>query len=187
MIPNNIIKEHLLSAINEINNYPEIRTGRQSSTYDLIYNKIAYPPKLVVSIANKFANGEVLDAKSFSGGLDTPCFQLFEKYGFDIQLKKESISPTYWLFAPGPNADKWLEFQQKGIMALGWGVGDLSNYSTKKDLLNALKTKQDNDSNPTNDAKANWDFLSEVKIGDIIIAKKGTNEYLGYVGFPIIA
>ena len=131
MIPNNIIKEHLLSAINEINNYPEIRTGRQSSTYDLIYNDIAYPPKLVVSIANKFANGEVLDAKSFSGGLDTPCFQLFEKYGFNIQLKKENISPTYWLFAPGPNADKWLEFQHKGIMALGWGVGDLSNYSTK--------------------------------------------------------
>ena len=180
MIPNNIIKEHLLSAINEINNYPEIRTGRQSSTYDLIYNDIAYPPKLVVSIANKFANGEVLDAKSFSGGLDTPCFQLFEKYGFNIQLKKENISPTYWLFAPGPNADKWLEFQHKGIMALGWGVGDLSNYSTKKDLLNALKTKQDNDSNPTNDAKANWDFVSEVKKGDIIIAKKGTKEYLGY-------
>ena len=42
MIPNNIIKEHLLSAINEINNYPEIRTGRQSSTYDLIYNILVF-------------------------------------------------------------------------------------------------------------------------------------------------
>ena len=62
MISNNITKEHLLSAINEINNYPETRTGRASSTYDLIYKDIAYPPKLVVSIANKFANGEALNA-----------------------------------------------------------------------------------------------------------------------------
>tara|TARA_B100001093_G_scaffold519300_1_gene607659 strand:- start:319 stop:3339 length:3021 start_codon:yes stop_codon:yes gene_type:complete len=179
MIPKNILKKHLLSAINEINKYPETKKGRASSTYDLIYKEVAYPPKLVVSIANKFANGEVLNANTFSGGINTPCFKLLEKYGFNIKLKKE-VKPSYWLFAPGQNANKWVEFQKKGIMALGWGIGDLSNYSTKVDILNALKDKHKDNSNPTNNAKTNWDFLNSIKKGDIIIAKRGTKEYLGY-------
>ena len=60
MIPDNIKKTHIIQAIQEIND-KGITKGRQSSTYDLVYNDKRYPPKLVISIANRFANGEELD------------------------------------------------------------------------------------------------------------------------------
>jgi 5-methylcytosine-specific restriction protein B len=64
VIPENITKEHLLKAIDEIDR-DGIRPNRHSSTYDVLYNNNLYPPKLIVSIANKFANGEELDHNSF--------------------------------------------------------------------------------------------------------------------------
>ncbi|MFT6004340.1 MAG: 5-methylcytosine-specific restriction protein B, partial [Bacteroidia bacterium] len=86
VIPENITKEHLLKAIEEIDK-EGIRKGRQSSTYDLIYKRKSYPPKLVLSLANKFPNGEELDHNSFLGGQDTPAFKVLQEAGFDIKKK----------------------------------------------------------------------------------------------------
>ena len=88
MIPENILKQHILSAIEEIER-DGVRSGRQSSTYDLKYNGKFYPPKLVVSLANKYANGEELDHNSFRGGLGTKAFTLLERYNFEIVTKPE--------------------------------------------------------------------------------------------------
>jgi len=102
LIPENITREHLLKAIEEINN-EGIRKGRQSSTYDLVFRDKKYPPKLVLSIANKHANGIELDYNSFWGGKDTPAFKMLEKHGFEI-MKKEAmkslgieIQPNVWI------------------------------------------------------------------------------------------
>lgn len=84
-----IKKEHLLAAIKEIKANPILRKGRASSTYDLIYEGNDYPPKLVISIANRYATGLELDPNNFTGGIDTPAFHLLEKEGFEI-LKKDS-------------------------------------------------------------------------------------------------
>ena len=89
MIPDNIRQEHLISAIQEIDQNG-VTKGRQSSTYDLIYKKKRYPPKLVVSLANIYANGEELDHNSFSGGIGTPAFKLLEKYNFIIEPKMKT-------------------------------------------------------------------------------------------------
>lgn len=78
-----INKDHILSAIQEINEQG-IRSGRHSSTYDLIYEGKLYPPKLVISIANRFATGEELDPNSFAGGIGTDAFKILEKEGFQI-------------------------------------------------------------------------------------------------------
>ena len=51
MIPDNITKEHLEKAIEEIDKNG-IRKGRQSSTYNLVHKGKYYPPKLIISIAN---------------------------------------------------------------------------------------------------------------------------------------
>lgn len=59
MIPDNITKEHIEKAIAEIDK-KGVRKGRLSSTYDLVHNGKSYPPKLVISIANRFANEEEL-------------------------------------------------------------------------------------------------------------------------------
>lgn len=86
---NKITKEHILSAIKEIDQNG-IPTSRQSSTYDLIYENKFYPPKLIISIANRFATGTELDPNTFAGGLDTPAFQLLENEGFKIITKSKN-------------------------------------------------------------------------------------------------
>ncbi|OCB74002.1 WYL domain-containing protein [Flavobacterium crassostreae] len=92
---NEIKKEDILSAIQEIDR-EGIRSGRHSSTYDLIHEGKHYPPKLVISIANRFATGGELDSSIFSGGVDTPAFQLLKKEGFEIipkaDVTEESIN-----------------------------------------------------------------------------------------------
>ncbi|MGQ7944163.1 McrB family protein [Flavobacterium sp. WC2509] len=78
-----ITKEDILAAIEEIDQNG-VPASRQSSTYDLIHKNKPYPPKLVISIANRFATGEELDPNTFAGGRNTPAFQLLEKEGFEI-------------------------------------------------------------------------------------------------------
>jgi 5-methylcytosine-specific restriction enzyme B len=85
-IPQNISKEHLLKAIHKIDQ-EGIPAGGDSRYYDVHFNGHKYPPKLVVSYANIFANGNVLDRNSFGGGKDTECFKILEKHGFTIQQK----------------------------------------------------------------------------------------------------
>lgn len=92
-IPDNITKDHLLKAIEKIDNDGIPEYG-QSQYYDVLYNEKKYPPKLIVSYANLFANGEELDRNAFEGGLKTPAFALLEKEGFKI-AKKNGITDKY--------------------------------------------------------------------------------------------
>lgn len=86
-LPENIIKEHIINAINEIDR-SGVPNRAHSSTYDIIYNNKRYPPKLVLSLANKYANGEELPRSSFSGGEELNLF--FKKLDFKVDLKKAS-------------------------------------------------------------------------------------------------
>ncbi|MGV8944871.1 MAG: AAA family ATPase [Lutibacter sp.] len=90
MIPENITKEHIEKAIKEIEE-KGIRKGRHSSKYDIEFNGNLYPPKLVISIANRFANGEELDPYSFYGGKGTPALELLKKEGFSIVQKNDPL------------------------------------------------------------------------------------------------
>jgi 5-methylcytosine-specific restriction endonuclease McrBC GTP-binding regulatory subunit McrB len=370
-----IKKEHLLAAIKEIETNPLLRKGRASSTYDLIFEGKDYPPKLVISIANRYATGDELDPNTFSGGLGTPAFLLLEKEGFEIKKKSESMNryqlketflnewplsrieemtleeytnldktsfcywleaktenlgsiwggsaykfgiykrkdtntkitvdnrvtdgeyawfqkygatketafqtvknillniientekgtlenidsidlgdaykwkiaflygdynvvniykheslleaaqslgfkdsnknysvlnqfilsqkktqedyfeftdalwsktslankTKYWLYAPGENSNKWEEFYSEGIMGLGWDdIGDLKKYNSRDEIKEALVKAYGGEGSKKNDVSANDDFLNKVNIGDIVIAKKGRGELLGY-------
>ena len=93
-IPKNISKEHLLKAILKIDKDGIPKDGN-SLYYDVVYNGKKYPPKIIVSYANIFANGEELDRNSFSGGLGTQCFKLLEQNDFIIQ-KKSTDNMSYY-------------------------------------------------------------------------------------------
>jgi hypothetical protein len=84
--PSNIAKDHLLKAIERIDR-EGIPTDADSQYYDVVSNGKRYPPKVVVSYANVLANGVELDRKTFSGGINTPCFKLLEANGFVIEEK----------------------------------------------------------------------------------------------------
>ncbi len=94
-IPKNITKEHLLNAILKIDEEGVPNDG-DSQYYDVDYNGKKYPPKLIVSFANLFANGEILDRKLFAGGMDTECFKLLEQNGFTIKTKSANINMAYF-------------------------------------------------------------------------------------------
>ena len=86
-LPNNITKEHLVQAIAKID-AEGIPKNSESHYYDVVANERKYPPKVILSFANLFANGELIDRKTFPGGLDTPCFKLLEKNDFKIIPKE---------------------------------------------------------------------------------------------------
>lgn len=312
MIPNNITRKHLEKAIEEIDR-DGVKKGRHSSTYDLIYNGKPYPPKLVISIANKFANNSELSPNIFGGGKGTTAFNLLKKEGFTIKEKQPKINPLYtiltkiksdvekagfqyksfnkkaryvwiedseniigrsiahyelisrkntlyielhfeeekskdlfhksinklptqlkwfnwngsksirhknsyslnekdiekkivydliefdsligkqirtiisdktkqyWLYSPGENAYLWDEFNSENIIGLGWDeIGNLSQYKNRDEIKKALVNSYGGTGSKKNDVSANYDFLKKIKIGDIIIAKKGRKELLGY-------
>jgi len=81
MIPNNITKEAILKAIHQID-CEGIPKERNSRTYNIYYNGKLYPPKYVISVANRFCNGYELPPDSFGGGAETNVF-LLEK-GFTV-------------------------------------------------------------------------------------------------------
>lgn len=81
--PNNIKREHILKAIERIDN-GDIPENSTSKYYDLVFNSKFYSPKLVVSFANSYINGVDLDRNSFDGGPGKPAFKLLEKEGFEI-------------------------------------------------------------------------------------------------------
>jgi 5-methylcytosine-specific restriction endonuclease McrBC GTP-binding regulatory subunit McrB len=89
---NRISQKDIIRAIQQIQFNPELRKGRASSTYDLIFEGIAYPPKLVISIANKYATGKELNPNDFEGGVGTPSFKLLQKEGFKIITKEQNIT-----------------------------------------------------------------------------------------------
>lgn len=83
-IPKNITKEHIENAINEIV-LSEIPKERLSYNYYLVYGDENLPPKYVISIANKFANNELLDSESFNA-VEAKDFLL--KKGYNVIEKK---------------------------------------------------------------------------------------------------
>ena len=89
MIPDNITREHILEAIDAIDK-AGVPKSREATKYGLKHNYKLYPPKYVISIANRFTNGIELDPELFSGGDETNSY--LELLGFQIILLDEQNS-----------------------------------------------------------------------------------------------
>ena len=185
-----ITKEDVVEAIKEIDEAGYDHHA-QSVYYDLIYEDKPYPPKLVYSLAYKHNTGEELDRNSFTGGEDTECFKVLGKLGFQIVRKGSGIKEPessgyearkYWLVAPGSGASRWDEFYEQGIIGLGWDrMGDLKTYKTQDEIRQRLlEFDPDGSQSRVNDTLALWEFATKMRPGDIVIAKRGITEYLGY-------
>jgi len=127
-IPKNINKEHLSKAVEKIDR-EGIPLNGDSQYYDVSFNGELYPPKLLVSYANLFANNEILDRRKFRGGLETPCFRLLEENGFNIIHKNGTLITDEEKFYP--ELINFLEQSKTG------------NLKTKhfKDTFKGLKVK----------------------------------------------
>ena len=92
-----------------------------------------------------------------------------------------NLAKKYWLYSPGENARKWDEYFEQGLIGLGWDeIGDLNQYNSKLEITEALINNYGAATTKSNDTTANYDFLHNMKIGDVVIVKKGRTELIGY-------
>ncbi len=104
-----------------------------------------------------------------------------DEYNTLLEMAINQNSKKYWLYAPGELAKEWEEFYDNGIIGLGWeNLGDLNQYKSKEEIAKRLQKLEKTTSAKYNDAAANYEFKNIISIGDIIIAKKGRGELLGY-------
>ena len=91
MIPENIERKQVLQAIEEVK-----RTGipekRNSKKFLIKFEDGYFPPKFVISLANKYANGEELNPAGFSGGRESNDF--LRALGFEI-FDVKSLERTF--------------------------------------------------------------------------------------------
>lgn len=86
----------------------------------------------------------------------------------------------YWIYSPGDNACMWDEFYKLGIMGIGWDeVGNLKDFSSKEEIKERMKSVYDASYSYKNNAHCLWQFANEIKVGDIIFAKKGMHKIVG--------
>jgi AAA+ superfamily predicted ATPase len=116
MIPKNIEREDVIQAIEEI-----ARSGvpyhRASVRYNVIYDDKPYPPKYVISLANRYANGSELEPSEFNGGVETNDF--LRALGFTIA--ERGGENNYWLDIF--TAATWKEFKEAGAHTSGFPEG----------------------------------------------------------------
>lgn len=99
---------------------------------------------------------------------------LYETYG-------KKVNHRYWSLSLGANSSQWQSCLEENIICIGWDwLGDLRQYRNKTQIKEALQQFNQSDLNPKNDTLANFQFLHDMQIGDIVIAKQGHGKILGY-------
>jgi len=118
-IPQNISKEHIEKAIIEI--IPEqIPAQRHEKKYLLITDEKVLPPKYVISIANKYANGEELNSDDFNA-IEAKQFLL--KHNFRVVDKKFETESYYVLGAVWTDNEKSSDQSERFIQNEIWENG----------------------------------------------------------------
>ena len=174
-----ITERHLEQAIEKLDR-DGIPSGFSSVDYDLKFRDKRYPPKVVVSTAYQIAFGEPVDHNDFAGGQHTPAFKLLERHGYTIIRKPISKrARKVWMMAAGENAGQWEKWQASGSISIDLAIGDIAALSDKQSISEAIGSAYDAP-NPVNDTRLAMDFLSDMKVGDWIIVKKGRRTLLGF-------
>jgi MoxR-like ATPase len=97
----------------------------------------------------------------------------------DSSLLDRKDEQRVWLFAPGKQAERWDEFYESGIAAMGWdGTPDLSDLDRQQITENLRKTE--GVENPRNDALGLDEFAHGMREGDLVFAKLGRGRIVGF-------
>jgi 5-methylcytosine-specific restriction protein B len=95
-------------------------------------------------------------------------------------LSDTSQTRAYWLIAPGVGAKLWKDWQDQGLAAIGFTpVGDLSLFDSRDELDAALDEKSTDRDNASASLML-WNISHEMKKGDIVFAKLGRSEVIGW-------
>lgn len=144
--------------------------------YDALSDKLKHNCRRVPDSHGWKLNGECwVDSERSLGNA-------LEKIKYIANAKTESQvikTHKYWLYSAGEKSYKWDEFYKDGIMAIGWDyLGDLTKYSSQEEIANKITKEENRTQYPMNDSKANWEFVKDMHIGDIVYVKKGLQDAL---------
>lgn len=80
---------------------------------------------------------------------------------------------THWVISAGKGGRLWNSWREEGIIAIGWGLDDLRTYKTRESMKEVIMQQRNDGIDASNDSLCNWEFSNQMKIGDIVYAKKG--------------
>lgn len=122
--------------------------------------------------------------------LEHLCYRLRDNRAGSDEAAAESVASDeeepprqrVWLIAPGEGARHFDEFYSEGIIAIGFASlpGPLSTYPDLESTLAALQVAGGGAKNPFHDARACYQFAHEMQVGDVVFAKRGRREIIGY-------
>ena len=97
----------------------------------------------------------------------------------DAALSNDETAPHYWIYSP---YDEWDEMYNGGIITIGRDyIGDPMQYATRAEMQ-AKMLEMDQDTYTTTYKNASlevWQFIHDMKPGDVVFAKKGTRTVIG--------
>lgn len=94
-------------------------------------------------------------------------------------VDRTARSRRVWIIAPGTGAEHWVTSYENHEVSIGWNeIDDLSKYRDTNEIVRLLQ--QEGQPKPTNDARSCHDFAHSMAPGDIVIAKRGRKNILGW-------
>ena len=99
----------------------------------------------------------------------------------DGPIVEPNENSRHWIYAPGEGACMWQLCQDKGIMVLGWGdMGDFRQYPSRERLIPEMQeTYNLHNKSFLHSSLAVWQFLHDMKVGDVIFVKQGLSKIIG--------
>ncbi len=92
----------------------------------------------------------------------------------------DSEAVHYWVYSPGAKASNWNNDKKNEVMSIGYdNIVDWSTLKSKEEYRTALQKFNNDTSSHKNDVLGFWQFVNEMKIGDIVYAKNGTAKVIG--------
>ena len=125
------------------------------------------------------------------------CKKIAEEYHFNIpfddsifagiipkqnaldEILADTTGTRYWIYSP---YDQWEELQNSGIITIGRDyLGDPTLYSSREEMQSAMLDcgTEKHTTTYRNASLEVWQFVHDIKPGDIVFAKKGTKTILG--------
>lgn len=86
----------------------------------------------------------------------------------------------YWLYSPGDSSNVWETLSSNNLMALSWPhLGNLELFESKSAIASTLKEQTNTTKSFKNTSHALWQFVHDLKIGDIVFVVMGRNQVVG--------
>ena len=98
----------------------------------------------------------------------------------DAPDHSEAEGKRIWAIAAGAGGDRWGDFLEQGVVAIGWDyLGDLKKYSNQAEYEEAMLTRNRDGRRRTNDSHCLYEFTHQMSVGDYVVAKSGRKNIYG--------